>query len=81
MKVRRTKELLDKKRQYETKKGILGTRNSYSGTDTDSVAMMMKDKLTIRPAYNETKESRRKTGSCSITSSETMPRITSHSFP
>lgn len=52
-KVRRTKELLDKKQQYETKKEILGARNSYSRTDTDSVAMMMKDKLTIGPAYNE----------------------------
>ncbi|GAI25674.1 unnamed protein product, partial [marine sediment metagenome] len=28
-------------------------RNSYSKTDLDAVAMMMKDKLTIRPAYNE----------------------------
>lgn len=38
---------------YAEKKKILGERKSYSKTDTDAVAMMMKDKLTIRPAYNE----------------------------
>ena len=52
-KVRRTKELLDSKQQYQEKKKILGKRNSYSKTDNDAVAMMMKDKLTIRPGYNE----------------------------
>jgi transposase len=52
-KIRRMKELLGRKRLYSEKKKILGERNSYSKTDTDAVAMMMKDKLTIRPAYNE----------------------------
>lgn len=51
--VMRTKELLERKENYSIKKEILGKRNSYSKTDTDAVAMMMKDKLTIRPAYNE----------------------------
>ena len=52
-KIRRVKELLERKRLYSKKKKILGKRKSYSKTDTDAVAMMMKDKLTIRPAYNE----------------------------
>jgi len=52
-KVRRTKELLERKRNYELKKQVLNGRNSFSKTDPDAVAMMMKDKLTIRPAYNE----------------------------
>ena len=52
-KVRRAKELVERKQEYKNKKVILGTRNSYSKTDTDAVAMMMKDKITIRPAYNE----------------------------
>jgi transposase len=51
--VRRLKVLLERKEGYANKKKILGTRNSYSKTDTDAIAMMMKDKLTIRPAYNE----------------------------
>jgi transposase len=51
--VRRIKLLLERKASYEIKKETLGTRNSYSRTDTDAIAMMMKDKLTIRPAYNE----------------------------
>ena len=51
--VRRAKELVEKKQEYKNKKAILGNRNSYSKTDTGAVAMMMKDKLTIRPAYNE----------------------------
>ena len=51
--VRRLKVLLERKVAYEAKKEILGTRNSYSKTDTDAIAMMMKDKLTVRPAYNE----------------------------
>jgi len=49
----RTIELLDRKIKYEQKKEILGKRNSYSKTDNDAIAMMMKDKLTVRPAYNE----------------------------
>ena len=52
-KVRRTKELIERKNEYKMKKDILGTRNSYSKTDKDAVAMRMKDKLTTRPAYNE----------------------------
>lgn len=52
-KIRRTKELLDRKKSYEEKKEILNGRNSYSRTDNDAVGMMMKDKVTIRPAYNE----------------------------
>lgn len=52
-KVRRTKQLLERKQSYKLKKEILNGRNSFSKTDTDAVAMMMKDKLTIKPAYNE----------------------------
>lgn len=52
-KIRRVQELLERKRMYSEKKRILGERKSYSKTDTDAVAMMMKDKMTIRPAYNE----------------------------
>jgi len=52
-KVRRTKELLERKDSYKLKKKILNGRNSFSKTDPDAVAMMMKDKVTIRPAYNE----------------------------
>jgi transposase len=46
-------ELLDRKIKYKQKREILGGRNSYSRTDNDAVAMLMKDKLTVRPAYNE----------------------------
>ena len=49
----RTQELQERKENYNKKKEILGQRNSYSKTDKDAVAMMMKDKITIRPAYNE----------------------------
>lgn len=49
----RTIELLDRKVIYEQKKEILGDRNSYSKTDNEAIAMLMKDKLTVRPAYNE----------------------------
>lgn len=49
----RTIELLDRKVIYEQKKEILNNRNSYSKTDNDAIAMLMKDKLTVRPAYNE----------------------------
>ena len=52
-KIRRLQELLERKQLYSEKKRILRERKSYSKTDTDAVAMMMKDKLTIRPAYNE----------------------------
>jgi len=52
-KVRRTKELLERKDAYNEKKKILNGRNSYSRTDNEAVGMMMKDKVTIRPAYNE----------------------------
>ncbi len=51
--VRRVKKLLERKREYRMKKQILNGRNSFSKTDHDAVAMMMKDKLTIKPAYNE----------------------------
>jgi len=52
-KVRRTRDLLERKQTYKLKKRILNGRNSFSKTDPDAIAMMMKDKLTIRPAYNE----------------------------
>ncbi|MFH1209927.1 MAG: IS1182 family transposase [archaeon] len=51
--IRRTAELICKKQGYSAKKQILGERNSYSKTDIDAVAMMMKDKKNIKPAYNE----------------------------
>lgn len=52
-KVRRTEELIQRKENYLLKKQILNGRNSFSKTDPDAVAMMMKDKLTVKPAYNE----------------------------
>jgi len=52
-KLNRANELLGRRAVYEQKKEILGNRNSYSKTDKDAIAMMMKDKLTVRPAYNE----------------------------
>ena len=52
-KVKRVKQLLEREEAYKKKKEVLGKRNSYSRTDNDAIAMMMKDKLTIRPAYNE----------------------------
>ena len=51
--IRRTAELIDRKNKYLAKKKMLNGRNSYSKIDTDAVAMMMKDKLSIKPAYNE----------------------------
>ena len=51
--IRRTAELVNRKEKYLVKKKTLGKRNSYSKTDNDAVAMMMKDKVTIKPAYNE----------------------------
>ncbi len=52
-KVRRIEELTVKKEEYKNKKYILGERNSYSKTDNDAVAMLMKDKKSIKPGYNE----------------------------
>lgn len=52
-KVRRTNELAERKERYEEQKKVLNNRKSYSKTDMDAVAMLMKDKLTLRPAYNE----------------------------
>lgn len=52
-KVRRANELFERKEDYNKKKEILKNRNSYSKTDHDAVGMMMKDKVTIKPAYNE----------------------------
>lgn len=52
-KIRRIKELQQRQTAYQRKKEILGIKNSFSKTDNDAVAMMMKDKLTVRPAYNE----------------------------
>ena len=49
----RANELLWRKTSYKQKREILGDRNSYSKTDNEAVAMLMKDKLTVRPAYNE----------------------------
>lgn len=51
--IRRIGELTIKKEEYKKKKEILGERNSYSRTDIDAVAMMMKDKKSIKPGYNE----------------------------
>lgn len=51
--IRRMGELTIKKEEYKKKKEILEERNSYSRTDIDAVAMMMKDKKNIKPAYNE----------------------------
>lgn len=52
-KIRRTKQLIERKKSYKEKKKILNGRNSYSRTDNDAVAMMMKDWISIKPAYNE----------------------------
>lgn len=52
-KVRRSKQILEREEAYKEKKKLLNGRNSYSKTDNDAVAMMMKDMVTIRPAYNE----------------------------
>lgn len=52
-KLRRTKELIDKKKEYSQKIDILNGRNSFSKTDNDSVGMMQKDKVNIKPSYNE----------------------------
>lgn len=52
-KLRRLGELQERQKAYLEKKRILANRNSFSRTDLDAVAMMLKDGLTIRPAYNE----------------------------
>lgn len=52
-KIRRIGLLQQRQEEYKNKKQILASKNSFSKTDHDAVAMMMKDKLTIRPAYNE----------------------------
>jgi transposase len=52
-KLKRVKELLDRKEKAETQKEILGERNSYSKTDIDASAMKMKRSEEIKPAYNE----------------------------
>lgn len=52
-KVKRAKQLIEREDSYKEKHNILGGRNSYSRTDKGAVAMMMKDKVTIKPAYNE----------------------------
>ena len=52
-KIRRISQLQQRQEEYKNKKQILAGKNSFSKTDHDAVAMMMKDKLTIRPAYNE----------------------------
>jgi transposase len=51
--IRRAKIVLEKKEQYEEKLKILGERNSYSNSDHDATAMMQKDKVMIKPGYNE----------------------------
>lgn len=51
--LRRAKEVLEKKGRYEEKHEILEERNSYSNTDHDATAMMQKDKVLVKPSYNE----------------------------
>ena len=52
-KLRRAKEVLNKREEYEGKLEILGDRNSYSNTDHEAPGMMQKDKVSIKPSYNE----------------------------
>ena len=52
-KIKRALVLTQKKADYLEKKSKLGNRNSYSKTDNDAVAMLQKDKLSIKPSYNE----------------------------
>ena len=51
--LKRICELHERKVDYEIKERILGNRNSFSNTDCDATAMLQKDKLNIKPAYNE----------------------------
>ena len=52
-KLRRAKELNDRRVVYKRKKEILGNRNSYSKTDIDAPAMKVKNSDDIKPSYNE----------------------------
>ena len=52
-KIRRTAELIERKAGYQKKKSLLGQRNSYSKTDNDAVAMLQKDKISVKPSYND----------------------------
>lgn len=51
--LKRMCELQERKVDYEIKERLLGERNSFSNTDCDATAMQQKDKLNIKPAYNE----------------------------
>lgn len=50
--LRKGKQRLKKKAEYEEKEQALKGRRSMSNTDRDATAMMMKDGVTIRPGYN-----------------------------
>jgi len=52
-KLRRAKELIERKEGYKEKEEILGGRSSYSKTDPDATAMRQKDGITTKPSYNE----------------------------
>ena len=52
-KLKRAKELIERKEIYEEKEGLLGGRNSYSKTDHDATAMRQKEGITTKPSYNE----------------------------
>jgi len=52
-KLKRTKGLIEKREGYKEKQEILGERKSYSRTDPDAVAMLQKDKESIKASYNE----------------------------
>ena len=51
--LRRAKEVIKKKAQNQIRLSILGDRNSYSNTDLDGTARCQKDKISIKPGYNE----------------------------
>lgn len=51
--LRRAKEVLKKQEQNQERLHLLGNRNSYSNTDPDATAMMQKDKVLVKPSYNE----------------------------
>ena len=50
--LRRGKERLQARQRYQEQLEQLDGRNSMARSDPDSSAMMMKDKVTIRPGYN-----------------------------
>jgi transposase len=50
--IRRMKELLRQEIANNEKEAILGERSSYSRTDPDASAMLMKDEV-LKPGYNE----------------------------